>query len=59
MTSLITVNKNQTCNIPFINVVCKILLNKVFMSTVVVSFKRDSCFQGGHHGTTIPSGNTD
>jgi hypothetical protein len=37
MTLLITVNKKHICNVTFINVINKVSISKVFITTVVVS----------------------
>ncbi len=41
MTLLITVNKNiskHICNVTFINVISKVVIGKVFISIVILSF---------------------
>ncbi len=38
MTLIITVNKNLICNVPFINVISKVVISKVFIVIVIVAF---------------------
>jgi hypothetical protein len=40
MTALITVNKNHTCNVAFINAIGKFIIGKVFIRIIIVSLKK-------------------
>jgi hypothetical protein len=37
MTLLITVNKKHICNFPFINIISKVVISKVFINIAIVS----------------------